>query len=297
MGNATRSHYQTVADSNLRLVSHCEVRDSALYDQYVPYADCIDPKNRVTNPLDHDDDYEPWIVPLDDGFQLLAKNPGIWVKENFLTKEETEGLLEIVKKYDEEGVMVPCVDDAARDSQSTRNKDCFSLSHDLVCGRTSDYETCTRAPASEEGAMVEKIIQKAKNTLSVDLPVYEFIGFAVARGDTPPQLLHEDGMDIVTFVIYLSDGGGATTFPAVDVAVTPKKGSASMWLNFHKDGSTNTNAFHGVGAQAPGIGERIVGLVEFKIPSPDGGLLYPADGIHLIDVEPRKLSSVLPNTE
>jgi hypothetical protein len=271
-------HHKALMDDYARLVIECDVKESKFFGQSVPYEDCIHADHREVNPLDHDENYEPWIVPVDDDFKLLAKNPGIWVKENFLTEEETQGLLDLYRKSDEKGLLAPCVEDVVTDSQTAVNKDCFRVSPEVICTSTHDDSACDHYPDSEEGALLETIIQKAKNAISVDLPVDSFMPFYVARGNTPPQLLHEDVFDVITYVVYLSDGGGATVFPAADVAITPKKGAAAMWLNFHKDGSTNTKAFHGVGAQPLGIGERIVALIEFKSHGPMGPLA-PAEVI------------------
>ncbi|CAM4588596.1 unnamed protein product [Leuciscus chuanchicus] len=51
---------------------------------------------------------------------------------------------------------------------------------------------------------------------------------------------------IATFLIYMSDVeiGGATVFPKVGVSVHPKKGSAVLWYNLHRNGEVNWNTEH-----------------------------------------------------
>ncbi|KAK7163557.1 hypothetical protein R3I93_007569 [Phoxinus phoxinus] len=62
---------------------------------------------------------------------------------------------------------------------------------------------------------------------------------------------HVDALEIendriATFLIYMSDVeiGGATVFPKVGVTVHPKKGSAVLWYNLHRNGEKNLNTKH-----------------------------------------------------
>uniref|UniRef100_A0A8C2D3Z9 procollagen-proline 4-dioxygenase n=1 Tax=Cyprinus carpio TaxID=7962 RepID=A0A8C2D3Z9_CYPCA len=62
---------------------------------------------------------------------------------------------------------------------------------------------------------------------------------------------HYDELDtendrIATFLIYMSDVeiGGSTVFPKVGVALKPKKGSAVLWYNLHKNGNVDLNTEH-----------------------------------------------------
>ena len=286
MDKASRDLHMMIDQGGLKEIGFCDFTLSPYYGQYVSYEKCIDMENAIENPLDNDENYEPWIVPVDEDFKMLGKNPGLWVKDHFLTQGETAGLLELVNKYEEVEVLAKCGLGLPEDSQSSVNKDCFHISRERACtGALVSDETCTHTPGASEGDLIDNLIQKAKDAISVDLPVSPYLGFYVARGDTPPQGLHEDVHDIITFAVYLSTGGGATVFPAMDAEVVPNQGSAAMWLNFHKDGTTNTKAFHGVGAQPSGIGERIIILIEFQAKTPEGTTIPPQEAIPLLDLE------------
>jgi hypothetical protein len=90
-----------------------------------------------------------------------------------------------------------------------------------------------------------------------------FMRTAVSFGDTPPQLLHEDKFDVMSFLIYLTDGGANTVFPFPGVTITPKKGAVAMWLNVDKDGNGLQSAFHAVQAHPSHSGERMIAKVSF----------------------------------
>ncbi|KAH8305479.1 hypothetical protein KR018_009587 [Drosophila ironensis] len=62
-----------------------------------------------------------------------------------------------------------------------------------------------------------------------------------------PELVHE-GDRMFTFLFYATDVpvGGATVFPAANVAIQPKKGNALFWYNLHDDGEPNPLSRHAV---------------------------------------------------
>ncbi|XP_041675519.1 prolyl 4-hydroxylase subunit alpha-2-like [Drosophila eugracilis] len=58
----------------------------------------------------------------------------------------------------------------------------------------------------------------------------------------------EEGDRLMTFLFYLTDVpvGGSTIFPAAELAIQPKKGSALFWYNLHNDGEPNPLTRHAV---------------------------------------------------
>ncbi|XP_033163020.1 prolyl 4-hydroxylase subunit alpha-2-like isoform X2 [Drosophila mauritiana] len=56
----------------------------------------------------------------------------------------------------------------------------------------------------------------------------------------------KQGDRIATVLFYLGevDSGGATIFPKINIAVTPKKGSAVFWYNLHNSGAMNLKSLH-----------------------------------------------------
>ena len=261
-------------DARYKQIVKCDVQESAHYGEYVSFEECAHHLNRMVNHLDHDEDYAPWIAPIDEGFQTLATNPGIWVNENFLSDQESQELLDLVHKNGKEkGLLSRCNDPSRshKDPFPVSGKTCFKISPQVMCSSVYDFSTCIHETEPEDGAIISKLRQKAQDALSEDLSLKTHVSVHVASPGSPPSKLHEDADDIMTFVVYLSDGGASTVFPAANVSITPKKGQAAMWLNVHKDGSVNTKTFHAVEAQPLDAGDRIIILIEFKRASTVGG--------------------------
>ncbi|KAH8382033.1 hypothetical protein KR009_001519 [Drosophila setifemur] len=102
---------------------------------------------------------------------------------------------------------------------------------------------------------------------AIDRRVTDLTGLSLDRSDPYSlinyglgghYLIHDDfhrysqknrlflGERIVTVLFYLGevDQGGNTIFPALNISVTPKKGSAVMWYNLHNSGDFNYEAMH-----------------------------------------------------
>ena len=60
---------------------------------------------------------------------------------------------------------------------------------------------------------------------------------------------------LLTFNVYLSDGGANIIFPNADVQVTPKAGMALTYINLHKGGYRNHMADHAVQAHPENVVE------------------------------------------
>ena len=232
--------------------------------EYVTYEECVDPANRN----DPDDaDYEPWIVPTIK-HKVLAKNPGIFELENFLSEQEVEEFVHIIKKNGNNGLFGPCADYVKNPfaSQVPDNKLCFKMSKETMCEGPYQFSSCSYTTSPEDAAFIERLHERIRSSLSVELEMSPFFKFHVAQGDTPPFDLHEDINNVITVNFYLTDGGATTVFPYAGVEVVPRKGTAVVWLNVREDGTSNHNAFHAVKYQPAEEGERIsaVASVERK---------------------------------
>jgi hypothetical protein len=229
--------------------------------QVVPYLDCIDPKNQIASPIQQ----EPWVVPtINDGVELLAHDPGLFSIENFLNEKEVEDLVSLMHNIGEErGMFGPCANYelGPTSSQPSINKKCFKMSPSFICEGPYQFSTCAHSSPTQDGATIAHLQEKVHASLSRDLEISPFVKFQLSTGNTPPVGLHEDIHEVLTFLIYLSDGGAPTVFPGVEVEITPKKGTAIMWTNVLEDGTPNTNAFHAVKAHAEGEGERTVAIL------------------------------------
>ena len=223
--------------------------------EYVTYEECVDPANRN----DPDDaDYEPWIVPTIK-HKVLAKNPGIFELENFLSEQEVEEFVHIIKKNGNNGLFGPCSDYKKNPfgSQVDSNKLCFKMSKDTMCEGPYQFSSCSYTTSPEDAAFIERLHEKIRSSLSVEVEMAPHVKFQIAEGDTPPFGLHEDINNVITVNFYLTDGGATTVFPYAGVEVIPRKGNAVVWLNVREDGTSNHNAFHAVKHQPAEAGERI----------------------------------------
>ncbi|KAK0062279.1 prolyl 4-hydroxylase subunit alpha-1-like isoform X1 [Biomphalaria pfeifferi] len=78
-------------------------------------------------------------------------------------------------------------------------------------------------------------------------PHQDSVKVSRARGKENVPWLQHAGDRLATWMFYLSDvtSGGATVFPALNLSVTPIKGSAVFWYNLQQDGSTDSRLIHG----------------------------------------------------
>lgn len=110
-------------------------------------------------------------------------------------------------------------------------------------------------------AFVNKVNQHIVNTLGVGIGENENIQAQHYAIDQEFKL-HSDYFDPAsegwelhgrrrgqrtwTFMVYLSEGcrGGETEFPKLGLKISPKKGTALIWNNLHKDGTPNPYTMH-----------------------------------------------------
>ena len=288
-------------------VSMCNLRESLYFQQMVSIKDCFDPASRRRRQGDDVDDvhefnhtssYEPWIIPDlhsnnnnvshgDDEdedvayknnnmtVKLLAKNPGLWTIENFLTSDEVDRYIELMDKNGNGKGMYGSCNDPRKEyltSQPSLNKVCFMIGVTKQCEGPYQVSTWEHDVDPDDGMFVRKIQQRATNIMTVaskeviglgpKLTADPYMRTAVALGGTPPQLLHDDTHDVVTFLIYLTDGGAKTIFPEPNVEIEPKGGMAVTWINVDTDGYELQRSFHAVQAHI-GPDPRMITRVSF----------------------------------
>mmetsp|Transcript_59547 Transcript_59547/g.176576 ORF Transcript_59547/g.176576 Transcript_59547/m.176576 type:complete len:405 (-) Transcript_59547:222-1436(-) len=247
----------------------------------------------------------PWAYPSTDKSILLANDPGIWIVENFLTDEQSDALLKIVKKngYDK-GMFGPCTNAELQEKGhphfESSSKVCFKMSNETLhneihfkksqladkasvnkgylelkgrCGQSS----CSAKTDPEDGEVLESIFSNIKSLWSTDHNPRPHVSVVLATGTAPPLRVHDDTGILVSFVLYLTDGGASTVFPNAGVTINPKKGALATWLNVRKDGSLNTMAAHGVQAHPGFAGERATINIFFRDLTPDEFVISQED--------------------
>lgn len=288
---SSKKHVSFFDDAHKKDLQPCPVRESKLYQQMATIHDCIDPANRIAPDVmdpHYEENYQPWVIPnpsaIHEGAQitLVAKNPGLWTIDDFLSPSEVETFIEIMmrngKGQEGSGMFGPCTDVGKNPmtSQPSTNKECYMIGPETMCEGPYHYSACEHATAPTDGEFIKMVQERAQNLMQIQtdvaapkyhepLKVSKHIKLHRATGDTPPQLLHEDAYDHVTFMIYLSDGGANTVFPAAHNAprVAPKKGRAIVWLNHDKDGHGLQSSFHAVEPHEAAYGDRMVAIIPF----------------------------------
>eukprot|EP00093_Oithona_nana_P011168 11168.XXX_30192_29481_1 [CDS] Oithona nana genome sequencing. len=113
-----------------------------------------------------------------------------------------------------------------------------------------------------DNEIVKKVYQRVEDATMLDMKqsdplqvtAYQPGGlylphFDFNAGSLNPGLYNEQtGHRIATFLLYLSDveknAGGETYFPALDLKITPVKGTAIFWFNLKSDGGPQMKSMH-----------------------------------------------------
>lgn len=178
----------------------------------------------------------------------LQQPPWLITFNNFLTDEECETLIQLGHK-----------------SEYERSKDVGAVQTDgsydsiVSTSRTSENAWCSYQKNCRNEEVPKRIHERIMTVTGIKTNHSE--DFQMLRYE-PGQFYrrHHDyiemqadrrcGPRILTFFLYLNDveEGGATNFPLLDIAVTPKKGAAVLWpsvLNYNpkeKDHRTDHEA-------------------------------------------------------
>ena len=231
-------------------------------------------------------DGAPWVSPSFDKAALLASNPGIWMVDDFLNDKESDKLIGMIKKNGyEKSMFGPCSDPKLQAQghphYETPNRQCFKISPETVhnelfykkaqlentenvhrgildfeaydCGKSG----CSAKTDPEDGAFLASIMAKVKDLWSTNVDPRPHVSIVHVNGTVMPLRTHHDSSILVSFVLYLTDGGAATVFTKAGVTIVPRKGTLAMWLNMDENGNMNPLSEHAVQAHPGRAGERL----------------------------------------
>ena len=244
----------------------------------------------------------PWASPSSEKAALLASDPGIWTVDNFLTNEESNKLIDMLKKNGhEKGLFGPCSDPELQEEGhphfESPNRHCFKMSPETLhnelfykkaqladpdsvhkghlafdsydCGESG----CSAETDPEDGAFLASIMTKVKDLWSTDVNPRPHVSVVLVTGTAMPLQLHDDTDILASFVLYLSNGGAATVFPEAGVTIVPRKGTLAMWLNMDENGDMNPMAQHAVQAHPARAGERMTVNIFIRDVTPEEFLI------------------------
>lgn len=231
-------------------------------------------------------DRAPWASPSSDKAALLASDPGIWMVDDFLTNEESDKLIGMIKKHGyEKSMFGPCSDPKLQAKGhphfETPNRLCFKMSPKTVHNelfykkaQIADAESvhqghldfegydcgesgCSAKTDPEDGAFLASIMTKVKDLWSTNVNPRPHVSVVHVNGTALPLRTHDDSGILVSFVLYLTNGGAATVFTKAGVTIVPRKGALAMWFNMDENGNMNPMAQHAVQAHPGSAGERV----------------------------------------
>ncbi|KAH8248745.1 hypothetical protein KR032_002902 [Drosophila birchii] len=141
-------------------------------------------------------------------------------------------------------------------------------SNDLIQGYTDNYTTPTNPQrvfqvrvTDDDGGKVDTALVNRMtdisglamgNVSSLARANYGLGGYFPEHSDYRDPRIYpevmEEGDRLITFVFYATDVplGGATIFPAANLTIQPKKGSALFWYNLHNNWEPNPLTRHAV---------------------------------------------------
>ena len=258
-------------DQKSRQLSHCLDAESKDFGKLVPRGTCPIPVDRSNATVEASSrEMQPWIAPDRAGTKLIAADPGLWSIENFLSPDEADKLLDLMKRNGEDrGLWGSC----RHESQITNahpheNKQCFKISTENACEGPYKVSSCEHVVEEPDSGFVDMLLRRFEVMWSKDVQASSYIKFHHTQGDTLPMALHMDAGTSISMVVYLSDGGAETLFPFVGAdgfSNAPKMGSALAWLNVEANGSRNHKASHAVQAHPSSMGDRYVALFQVDL--------------------------------
>jgi prolyl 4-hydroxylase len=160
--------------------------------------------------------------------------------KNFLTKEECEEIIKIIDKSNlqESSTFNASSPDKFVKDTSRTSKTCYFDQQDKII---NDLEERMAKVLGVNNKYAEKI-QGQKYEIGQEFKKHvDFFGSHILNKN--PSIIGERTW---TFMVYLNDveEGGYTSFPYAYFASKPERGTAIIWNNLNKDGTTNDYATH-----------------------------------------------------
>ena len=203
-------------------------------------------------------DSGPWTSPRGEfaTATMLAANPGVWARDDFLSGEEVARVLDALPPTN-----ATCPEGLAGSFDATCWGRCKGAAHDKqVCKVCSQLET-TKYPWLTDrmlGVWDSGDVREKPDTF--DVMRYQ--------KHAEPTLAHRDRMSgggyaSASMVVFLTDGNDAALHfpntPGSALKIHPKVGSSAAWLNALPCGRSSYEGVHGVeAAPESATGDRIV---------------------------------------
>jgi prolyl 4-hydroxylase len=185
-------------------------------------------------------------------FKMLHQNPPIIYIKNLLSSQECQHIIDISVSKLQSSTMIINNQEVVNPSRSSRsafivNNGVLPTHDPVLLHLLFRLTQLTGIPITHFEGMKVVNYQKGQQYT----PHHDYFGQHV-------DFIKDIGDRQMTFFIYLNDlndsDGGATSFPKLNLKVTPKQGDAVFWVNIDFEGNYFDDTFH--------AGEPVLGDIE-----------------------------------